>query len=502
MPYDYSRLFDLAPVSLWLEDYSQVLAYFDELRESGVTDLRTHAYQHPHVVRECSERIRLLEVNRRTLTLFAADSFQQLVENLERVFRDDMFEQHLHELACIWEGHREFHSETVNYTLDGRRLDIQLHGQVLPGHEARWDRVLVSIEDVTERARTERALRRSRQYAQGLFQHSPVSLWVEDFSAVRMLLHEVREGGITDFRTFLNVHPDFVARCMSEIRVLEVNQQTLTLFGAPSQDALLSRLGDVFRDDMQAHFAEQLIDLWNEKLWQQREVVNYGLDGRPINVFMQWSVFPGCEENWDRVLVSLTDITSRKKAEAYLEFLGKHDVLTKLYNRSFYEDELARLDRRGPWPVSIVAIDLNGLKAVNDLAGHADGDALLRRTGEVLRQAVGRDSCVARTGGDEFMLLLPSQDALAAQGVVDQIHKLVELNNQFYPGSRLSLSIGAATGTEGCRLNEIVKLADDRMYEAKRQHYQRGGQDRRADPLLPAHAPIERNGPDAGLLHN
>ncbi len=178
--------------------------------------------------------------------------------------------------------------------------------------------MLLSIEDISVRVRGERDLRRSQQHAQGLFEHSPVSLWVEDFSAVKVLLDEVRAAGITDFRTFLNVHPDFVSRCMQEIRVLDVNQQTLTMFAAPSKEILLSRLGDVFRDDMRIHFAEQLIDLWHGKLWQQREVINYALEW-PARWTCSCSgrCFPGREADWDQVLVSLTDITARKKAEAY-----------------------------------------------------------------------------------------------------------------------------------------------------------------------------------------
>lgn len=74
------------------------------------------------------------------------------------------------------------------------------------------------------------------------------------------------------------------------------------------------------------------------------------------------------------MLVALTDITARKKAKAYLELLGKHDVLTKLRNRSFYVDELNRLERKGPWPVTIIMADLNGLKRVSDQLGHAAGD--------------------------------------------------------------------------------------------------------------------------------
>jgi len=477
---DYSSLFQLAPVSLWLEDFSAVRQAFDQLRADGVTDLRRYLRANPAEVARCSSLIRVLEVNRRTLDLFRAADLADLVANLDSVFRDDMFDQHIEELAQLWDGGNHFSSQTVNYTLDGERLDILLKASVMPGHEHDWSRVLLSIEDITARVLTERDLHSARQYAEGLFEHSPVSLWVEDFSAVKVLLDEVRAAGITDFRTFLNVHPDFVSRCMQEIRVLDINQQTLAMFGAPSKEILLSRLGDVFRDDMRIHFAEQLIDLWHEKLFQQREVINYALDGRPVDVFMQWSVFPGREAEWDQVLVSLTDITARKKAEAYVEFLGKHDVLTKLYNRAYYEDELSRLGRKGPWPVSVIAVDLNGLKAVNDQFGHGDGDALLRRTGEVLRKAVGEQACIARTGGDEFMMLLPGRDERGAATVVEQIEEVVGLNNQFYPGARLSFSIGAATCKQGDRLTDTVKIADGRMYEAKRAYYESLGNERGA----------------------
>ena len=477
---DYQTLFQLAPVSLWLEDFSAVREHFERLRAEGVTDLRAYLRANPDEVARCSSLIRVIAVNHRTLDLFRAADLADLVANLDTVFRDDMFDQHVEELGQLWDGGNRFASQTVNYTLEGERLDIRLEATVMPGHEAAWDRVLLSIEDITKRMRTERDLRHSEQYALGLFEHSPVSLWVEDFSAVKMLLDEVRAAGITDFRTFLNVHPDFVSRCMQEIRVLDVNQQTLQMFGAPSKEILLSRLGDVFRDDMRIHFAEQLVDLWHEKLWQQREVINYALDGRSVDVFMQWSVFPGCEQDWDQVLVSLTDITARKKAEAYVEFLGKHDVLTKLYNRAYYEDELARLGRKGPWPVSVIAVDLNGLKTVNDQFGHGDGDALLRRTGEVLKKAVGEQLCVARIGGDEFMVLLPGRDERGAATVVEQIGQVVELNNQFYPGTALSFSIGHATCVQGERLSDTVKVADSRMYDAKRAHYE-AQDDRRRD---------------------
>ncbi len=110
------------------------------------------------------------------------------------------------------------------------------------------------------------------------------------------------------------------------------------------------------------HFREQLIDLWDGKLFQLREVVNYALDGTKLHVLLQFSVLPGHERDWSLVQVALTDITARKKAEAYLEYLGTHDVLTKLLNRSFYVDELNRLERKGRSRSRIIIADLNGLK--------------------------------------------------------------------------------------------------------------------------------------------
>ena len=482
-PGDDADMFDLAPVSLWLEDFSAVRELFESWRAAGVTDLRAHLSADPARIVECSSRIRVIKVNRRTLTLFGAKDVDHLVQNLASVFRDDMLQTHVDELEQLWSGKPQFVSQTVNYTLDGRRLDVLLKAVILPGHESRWDRVLVTIEDITELEDVRRRAAQSELYARGLFEHSPVSLWVEDFSSVKALLDDLRERGIVDFRTFTNVHPEFVERCMQEIHVLDVNQHTLRMFAAPDKPTLLARLSDIFRDDMQQHFQEQLVDLWDHKLFHQREVLNYSLEGAELNVHLQFSVFPGHERDWDLVLVALTDITARKKAEAYLEFLGKHDALTKLKNRSFYIDEINRLERKGPFPVTAIAVDVNGLKAVNDQLGHAAGDALLRRAGEVLGKAVEKPFQAARIGGDEFVLLLPGTDERGGEAVMAGIRQLVEVNNQFYSGMPLSFAMGAATAQDGERLEAMLQRADAVMYTEKRAHYGDPADERRADPL-------------------
>jgi diguanylate cyclase (GGDEF)-like protein len=200
-------------------------------------------------------------------------------------------------------------------------------------------------------------------------------------------------------------------------------------------------------------------------------VINYALDGSERYVLLQFSVLPGHEGDWALVQVALTDITARKKAEAYLEYLGKHDVLTKLHNRAFYVDELNRLERKSLRPVSAVVIDLNGLKEANDQLGHDAGDALLRRLGEVLNGAATQPNHAARIGGDEFAVLMPGADKQAVAAMVETIGELLKINNQFYSNAPLSISLGVATSEPGETMEAMVRRADIAMYAQKRAYH-------------------------------
>lgn len=475
-----SDVFELAPVAMWVEDFSGVKQLFDQWRDEGVTDIRAFLKRDVARVAACSRAIRVIRVNAKTLEIYEAQSLEHLVDSLATVFRGEMLESHIDELTQLFEGRTEFSSNAVNYSVAGRRMDIQLKGSVMPGHEATLDRILLTTEDVSAREDARRGEIRNRRYAEGLFQYSPVSLWVEDFSEIRNLIETVRASGIEDFRVFMDVHPEFVRQCMSEIRVIDVNQATLDLFCADDLKMLLQRQGEIFRDEMEKPFREQLMDLWEGKLFHSREVVNYALDGSIRHILLHFSVLPGHERDWGRVQVALTDITARKKAEAYLEYLGKHDVLTKLFNRAFYMDEVKRLERKPLRPVSAVLMDLNGLKEANDEYGHDAGDELLRRFGEVLNGAVSGANRAARIGGDEFAILMPGADRRAAEAMVDTVLELLHINNQFYSNAPLSVAIGFATSREDETVEEMIRRADQAMYEDKRAY--QGGLKRAALP--------------------
>ena len=467
-------LFDVSPVSMWLEDYSELKALFDQWRAEGVNDLRSYLLDDPQRISQCSACIRLLRVNARTLALYGADSFEALADSLDKVFRDDMHTAHIDELEQLWSGTGKFQSKTVNYSLDGRRLDLLLKGVVLPGHESDWARVLVVVEDITRLEIARRQLAASEKYSRGLFENAPVSLWVADFSSIFKLLNELRLRGISDFRTFTEVHPEFIDRCFSEQRVLDINQHTLTLLKAPNKAILLHHLDDIFKPDARYQFREMLIELWEGVLFQQREVTAHALDGNVVHTHLQFWVAPGHEAQWDQVLLAFTDITARKKAENYLEYLGQHDVLSGLKNRAFFTDELGRLRRKKDlYPVTAIVLDMNNLKQINDESGHAAGDSMLRRCGEVINKVVEKPAQAARTGGDEFIILMPGADAGKGQRLMEDISKLVALNNQYHVTQPpLSLAIGMATCASPESLDDMLRRADLAMYEQKRKYHQ------------------------------
>jgi diguanylate cyclase (GGDEF)-like protein len=220
-------------------------------------------------------------------------------------------------------------------------------------------------------------------------------------------------------------------------------------------------------------FAKELVDLWNGKLSYEREGINYSLTGEPINILLSFRVMPGHEDDFSWVGVAMQDITARKKAEEYLRYLGTHDVMTGLYNRAYFEETLLKIEANRQDPISIVIVDLNYLKHVNDTFGHQAGDKLIRRVAEVLQAASEDKYFTARIGGDEFITILPNANEEIANEFMKHLHVLVEMNNKFYREPELSISIGVATSTPDLSLEKVISLADDVMYKNKGEHHRR-----------------------------
>jgi diguanylate cyclase (GGDEF)-like protein/PAS domain S-box-containing protein len=462
--YDPFDLFEYAPISLWEEDYSGIKRSFDRLRAQGVSDLAAYLDLHPSLIGECMQQIVVRRVNLETLKMFGAASQTELLTNLHNIFRTEMQQHFRAELLTLWAGEQSWAGEGVNHTLAGDALDILLHWRILPGAEENWERVLVTIDNITARKQAERRLR-------DLFEAAPISLWEEDYRDLKVFFDALRSQGVEDLAGYLVEHPEVVQECMARIRVLDVNQKTLALFGAESKRHLLDHLDTIFRGEMRAHFAEELLDLWQGRLAYTREGVNYALDGSPLQVQLDLRIMPGHAGDFGWVLVAIQDITARKKAEDYLYYLGTHDVLTGLHNRAYFQEALGRL-QQGSELVSVIVADLNELKHANDSFGHEAGDNLIRRAAEVLRSAIADEGIIARVGGDEFIVLLPGINDEGVQKQVQAIRSMAELNNRFYRKPKLSFALGTAT-TRGDELESAVRRADDAMYKDKQHAHRR-----------------------------
>ena len=462
----FKTLFEYAPISLWEEDYSRLKHTLDDLRAQGVQSLSAYLEEHPEFVDGCMSQIIVRNVNQHTLTMFKASDKQELLSNLDKIFRDEMRHHFVSELLAHWNGDMSWSGEGVNYTITGEPLDIMLRWRILPGYEQTWERVLISIENITERRQAERRF-------ENLFELSPISLWEEDFSALKDYFDTLRAEGLTDLKAHIEDHPEIVLHCASLLKVRNINQKTLALFGAKSKDELLKNLDKVFKDEMQEHFAKELLDMWNGKLSYEREGINYSLNGDPINIQLNLRIMPGHEDDFGWVLVAIHDITAQKKAEEYLRYLGTHDVMTGLYNRTFFDEHLPHLEKERDEPISIIIADLNGLKRVNDTLGHQAGDKLIRRAAEVLKASFEASQVVARIGGDEFVAILPGTNEQVAAEMIEHIRLLITLNNKYYREPELSLSFGAATSRPDLSLEKVIIMADDAMYRNKGEHYQR-----------------------------
>jgi PAS domain S-box-containing protein len=171
--------------------------------------------------------------------------------------------------------------------------------------------------DITERKRIEEALRANEQRYRRLFESSPVSLWEEDFSEVKKYFDDLRSRGIKDLRRHLMEHPEDVAECASMAKVVDVNEATLELYGAKSVEELRGGLQEVLSLESQAqfHFREELVALGEGRTRFTSEFENQTLTGETKHVSLILNVVPGYEDTLEKVLVSIIDLTERRKME-------------------------------------------------------------------------------------------------------------------------------------------------------------------------------------------
>lgn len=180
------------------------------------------------------------------------------------------------------------------------------------------------------RARTEELhsanvhLTESEARYRSIFEDSPISLREEDFSGVKLIVDRLRQAGVSDFHAYFLVHPEVLLECVQAVKVLNVNQNTLELFGTDSKETLYLGLAGLFTEKSLAPFEQQLVSFTRGETHFECETLQQTVTGEPLWVGSSVSIPPGYEQTWQKVIVSIIDITSRKKTEEEVARYREH----------------------------------------------------------------------------------------------------------------------------------------------------------------------------------
>ncbi len=160
------------------------------------------------------------------------------------------------------------------------------------------------------------------------------------------------------------------------------------------------------------------------------------------------------------------NIDARKQADNEIRYLSYHDQLTGLYNRRFYVEQLLKIDIQSNLPISLIMADVNGLKLTNDAFGHLAGDCVLKKIASIMKSICRTNDILARTGGDEFVILLPRTSLQKANDIVTRMRKA--LSRHRTENTVLSISFGVSTKNKAeDDLNTVFIAAEDQMYHHK-----------------------------------
>jgi diguanylate cyclase (GGDEF)-like protein/PAS domain S-box-containing protein len=284
-----------------------------------------------------------------------------------------------------------------------------------------------------------------------------------------------------DYHRFFNLSTDLLCIAGLDGSFKKVNQSFANFFGLTVEEVLSKNAGDLIHPD---DLPKAMVEL--ERMIKGARAIS--LEARFLSQggyrWILWSGLPFPDEG---VFYAVgKDITDHRQMEEQLLFLSLVDELTGLYNRRGFvmlaEEEL-KLMRRAGGNTLIFFADMDKLKEVNDNYGHQEGDYAIKKTAEILRQTFREADIVARTGGDEFVILTAYSMPENIESIISRLQAKIDAYNALSSRSYvLSLSIGAIPVDihSPDSIDELIDKADKAMYEQKRfkQNQENAAQER------------------------
>ncbi len=259
-------------------------------------------------------------------------------------------------------------------------------------------------------------------------------------------------------------------------RIKEFSPGAENIFGYNKQEVLEKPISTLYPQANEKRLANIREKIKNGKSWRGKIELKRK-NGKNFTAMLNASYFEPPQEKTSKALVVAIDINELEKTRAELEYLSYHDELTGLYNRKFMEENMKRLDTKRQFPISLIMLDVNGLKIINDTFGHKVGDRLLIKTSKILKNSVRQEDIVSRWAGDEFVILLPKTDKAEARKISDRIRKKCqetyqkncEKNLEELPPVSLGRGIAVKDSSEQ-DIDAVLNSADKKMYKDKRKN--------------------------------
>jgi diguanylate cyclase (GGDEF)-like protein/PAS domain S-box-containing protein len=268
------------------------------------------------------------------------------------------------------------------------------------------------------------------------------------------------------YRSIVESTDDAVYMVDIDCRYLFANEKALTGLGLPEDAVIGKRYGD-FHTFEDAREFQNVVD----RVFETGESHRYEHKNNKAERYFLRTLSPVRDVHTQQikhVTVISKEITELKKTEEKLKYLSLHDVLTGLYNRAYFEEEMRRIDTGRFDLVGLIICDIDGLKLVNDTLGHDRGDELIRTASRVIRESFRESDVVARVGGDEFAILLPNSPQSKVENICARIRNAIASYNKTNPKLPLSISTGYAVRSGYTKnVSELYREADNNMYKEK-----------------------------------
>lgn len=431
----YQDLFDNSEISIWNEDLTELLDEIERLKTLNIIDIHAYLTSNLSYAYELADKVKIIDVNKATLSMFDVSDKTKFISNIKDSFSESAIYTFIDEVCAIYNDEKKFRAEANYLTFTGKQKNTII-SMPIPKNRIAAKRVPVSILDITDLKFTQSEL----------YFHSEI------FNSIAEGVYYI---GVDDgLIKFTNARFNELFGYKAD----ELVGKHVSIVNAPSENA----------EDTYHEISSHLKKFGN---WHG-EVKNVKKDGREFWCKAAVSTFT--HNHYGPIWISIhQDITERKESESIIWHQANFDPVCNLPNRNLFADRIhqeIKNSNRNDCGFSILFIDLDNFKDINDTLGHNIGDKLLVEVSQRIASCLRESDIVSRFGGDEFTVLLSATKKTSdieqiCNKIQSAIIKEYKIENETV---FTSASIGVSSYPhDSDDVETLLKFADQAMYASK-----------------------------------